>query len=53
VFFVRIPEGQVKSARTIVRVGIFRNGTLLETVKVKFIGPVSKSSDMKRNRQEN
>ena len=49
VFFIRIPEGQVKSARTVVEVGVFRNGEQLETIKVKFIGPVSKSSDMKRD----
>lgn len=48
VFFIRIPSDQVKNARTVVEVGIFRNGELLETAKVKFIGPVSKSSDMRR-----
>jgi len=47
VFFIRIPEGRVKTARTIVQVGIFRNGKQLGIEKVKFIGPVSKSSDMK------
>jgi cytochrome c oxidase accessory protein FixG len=50
VFFIRIPADQVKNARTVVEVGIFRNGELLETAKVKFIGPVSKSSDMRRIR---
>jgi hypothetical protein len=30
-----------------VRLGIYKDGELIEKVKVKFIGPVSKSSDVK------
>jgi cytochrome c oxidase accessory protein FixG len=44
--FIKIPAGEVKSARTIVMVGIYKGQTKVDEVKVKFIGPVSKSSDM-------
>jgi len=47
VYFIRIPVDHVKSARTIVYLGIYRDNELIEKVKVKFIGPVSKSSDMR------
>lgn len=46
VFFIQVPADQLKSARTIIRVGIYKDGELIEKVKVKFIGPVSKASDM-------
>ncbi|HTJ49696.1 MAG TPA: cytochrome c oxidase accessory protein CcoG [Cyclobacteriaceae bacterium] len=47
VFFIKIPQNEIHSARTIVRIGIYRNGKQIENLKVKFIGPVGKSSDMK------
>ena len=46
IFFIKIPEKDVVSARTVVRLGIYENGKRIETIKVKFIGPVTKSSDM-------
>jgi cytochrome c oxidase accessory protein FixG len=49
VYFIRIPEKQVTNARTVVKIGVYHNGRLIETVKVKFIGPVSRASDAKRN----
>lgn len=49
VYFIRIPENEVTNARTVVRVGVYENDRLIETVKVKFIGPVRKASDAKRN----
>jgi cytochrome c oxidase accessory protein FixG len=52
VCFIRLREERIKSARTIVQIGIFRNNELLETIKVKFIGPVGKSSDMKSRRSD-
>jgi hypothetical protein len=48
IFFIRIPEKEVTNARTIVRIGIYQQGKRIETLKVKFIGPVSQSSDLKR-----
>jgi cytochrome c oxidase accessory protein FixG len=42
VWFIRMPADQITTARTIVMLGIYEDGRLLETVKVKFIGPVSK-----------
>ncbi|MEJ0055589.1 MAG: cytochrome c oxidase accessory protein CcoG [Bacteroidota bacterium] len=41
IYFIKIPSSDLITARTIVYLGIYRNGTLLEKVKVKFIGPVS------------
>lgn len=49
IYFIRIPEKQVTNARTVIKLGVYHNGGLVETVKVKFIGPVSKPSDAKRN----
>jgi polyferredoxin len=49
VYFIRIPEMRVTHARTVVRLGIYQGGRLIETVKVKFIGPVKKASDAERN----
>ncbi|MBL0740500.1 cytochrome c oxidase accessory protein CcoG [Chryseolinea lacunae] len=46
IVFIKIPEKDVISARTIIRLGIYQNGKRIETLKVKFIGPVTKSSDM-------
>jgi cytochrome c oxidase accessory protein FixG len=40
--FIKIPAGEVKSAKTVVTVGVYRGDELLEKVKVKFIGPISK-----------
>lgn len=60
VFFIKIPAEDLKSARTIVEVSIFDSkGERIDKLKVKFIGPVSKSSDMnsrfkdERNDEEN
>jgi len=49
VYFIKIPESQVVNARTVVRLGIYSNGEKLETVKAKFIGPVTTAADAKRN----
>lgn len=49
IYFIRIPEAKVTNARTLVRLGVYKNGRLIETVKVKFIGPVHKASDVRRN----
>lgn len=49
VYFIRIPDSKVNRASTTVQLGVYRNNELLEKVKVKFIGPVSKASDAKRD----
>jgi hypothetical protein len=49
VYFIKIPEKDITNARTDVEVGIYHNNRKIETVKVKFIGPVNKASDAKRN----
>jgi cytochrome c oxidase accessory protein FixG len=49
VYFIKIPEEQITNARTVVVLGIYSEGKKLETVKAKFIGPVTRASDAKRN----
>lgn len=49
VYFILIPEEDVVNARTEVVLGVYSNGEELETLTVKFIGPVSRASDAKRN----
>jgi cytochrome c oxidase accessory protein FixG len=49
VYFIKIPEENVVHARTVVMLGVYQHGNRIESVKVKFIGPVSKASDAKRN----
>jgi polyferredoxin len=49
VYFLRIRESNVTKARTVIGLEVYENGRLIETVSVKFIGPVSKPSDAKRN----
>lgn len=49
VYFIKIPEEKVTNARTVVMLGVYEKGKRLETVKAKFIGPVTKASDAKRN----
>lgn len=48
VYFIRIPETDVTHARTVVKLGIYHNGEKIESVKVKFIGPVYHASDIKQ-----
>lgn len=45
VYFIKIPASQVKQAKTTLYVGVYRDGELLETLKVKFIGPVHSHHD--------
>jgi len=49
VYFIKIPEQDVTNARTVVKLGIYQENRRIETVSVKFIGPVHKASDGKRN----
>lgn len=49
VYFIKIPQKNVVHARTVVTLGIYQHGNRIETVKVKFIGPVTKASDATRN----
>jgi cytochrome c oxidase accessory protein FixG len=48
VYFIKIPEEEISNARTVVRVGVYQNGNKVETLNVKFIGPVRTASDAKR-----
>jgi cytochrome c oxidase accessory protein FixG len=48
VYFIKIPEKEIQNARTVVRLAIFHNGVKVESLKVKFIGPVRTASDAKR-----
>jgi cytochrome c oxidase accessory protein FixG len=44
VYFIKIPEEQVTSARLVVQIGVYQNGKRMETFNVKFIGPVKRRS---------
>ena len=41
IYFIRIPVADITSAKTIVILGVYQEGKLLQKVKVKFIGPVT------------
>jgi cytochrome c oxidase accessory protein FixG len=45
VYFIKIPAEEVTQAKTTVLVGVYRDGELLEKIKVKFIGPVHSHRD--------
>lgn len=49
VYFVKVPAKQITDARTLIRIGVYRGDSKIETVTVKFIGPVTKPADAKRN----
>jgi cytochrome c oxidase accessory protein FixG len=40
IYFIKIPAQSIHTARTVIFLGVYENGKLLEKVKVKFIGPV-------------
>jgi len=42
VYFIRIPASEIAQAKTVVYLGVYKDGKQIEKVKVKFIGPVSK-----------
>lgn len=42
VYFIKIPEDKIINARTVVKLAVYQNGKKIETLKVKFIGPVSR-----------
>jgi cytochrome c oxidase accessory protein FixG len=48
VYFIKIPEQEITNARTVVTVGVYQDGRKVESLKVKFIGPVTTSSDARR-----
>ena len=41
VYFIKMPKEKIRSASINLRVGVYRDGELVETVKTKFLGPVS------------
>lgn len=49
VYFIKIPENTITNARINVTISVFENGKSIGIVKAKFIGPVHKASDAKRN----
>jgi cytochrome c oxidase accessory protein FixG len=48
VFFIKIDPSEINSPKMTVDVGIYRNGERIETVKSKFISPVTNASEWKR-----
>ncbi len=49
VYFVSLPQDVISHARTEIVLGVYRDGKRIERIKAKFIGPISKPSDAKRN----
>lgn len=47
VCFIKMPASEIKNARTVITVGIYNGEELIETVSIKFIGPVGKSTETK------
>jgi cytochrome c oxidase accessory protein FixG len=49
VYFIKIPEKEITTARNVIVVGVYdEQGNRMEKIKVKFIGPVTTASDVKR-----
>lgn len=48
VFFVKLNPTDISSPKTTVTLGVYRDGKLLETIKSKFISPVTNASQWKR-----
>lgn len=38
-FFVDIPKAQLKERSSSVKIGVYQNGSRIQTVKTKFLGP--------------
>ena len=49
VYFIKIPENRINNARTTVVLSVYSSGEKLETVRAKFIGPVTRASDARRD----
>jgi cytochrome c oxidase accessory protein FixG len=47
IYFIKIHAADIKEPKSIVYLGVYENGRLLERVKVKFIGPISTFKKMK------
>ena len=45
IYFIKLPAESISNARTVVILGVYKKGELIEKVKVKFIGPLSKPSN--------
>jgi cytochrome c oxidase accessory protein FixG len=41
IYFIRIPADKIAEAKTVVYVGVYSQGKKMETLKIKFIGPVA------------
>jgi cytochrome c oxidase accessory protein FixG len=48
VFFIRMNPSDIVASKTNVTFGVYRDGEKIETIKSKFISPVSRASDWKR-----
>lgn len=40
VYFIKIPQDKITSTRTVVKLGVYENEKKIESLKVKFIGPL-------------
>ncbi|MBL3655924.1 cytochrome c oxidase accessory protein CcoG [Fulvivirga sediminis] len=44
VYFIKIPTDKIKSAKTSLTIGVYKDGKLVEKTGTKFLGPVGKSN---------
>jgi cytochrome c oxidase accessory protein FixG len=48
VYFIKMPPSAISSPKTVVRLGVYRNGELIEELKTNFISPVTSAAEWKR-----
>jgi len=48
VCFIRIAADDIKNARTVVHIGIYKDGERIDDLKVKFIGPVPSGANQRK-----
>lgn len=48
IYFIKMPMQAIKSPKTNITLCIYKDGKIIDRVKTKFIGPVSKASDWQR-----
>jgi hypothetical protein len=41
IYFIKVPAAEITSSKTIVVLGVYEGDRQIETIKVKFIGPIN------------
>lgn len=48
VYFIKMPTKAITTPKNSIVLGVYKNGKMIDKIKTKFIGPVTKASDWKR-----